>query len=617
MARLILPVAFFAFVACSQAGKKKPVDAGADPLSDQVADRSGSDGRATDASADMIAPGDGGGTPDAASGLDSSVEVDTDLSVDTGTPGVLPVELLWKDCPAYMPDVAQCGYAALPLDYSGASGGELSVFFYRVEGQAEKSDKKGQIWFLQGGPGGSGVDFVFLFEAWAQKHPEWDFYSLDHRGVGNTARLGCMQEMAFATMDFEGIEKCLNYLNSQWGEGVLKHFTTSNAARDLAHVVEANREPGVPAYVYGVSYGTYWAHRYMQLFPEQADAIVLDSLALPGLLYIDNFDYWFNENGRRIFERCGEDETCSSTMAFVADTPWEAVGHVFEQVDSGQLCAEFADVISRPMLRNILGFMSADWFTRILMPAAVFRVQRCAPEDIQALGNFYSYLQNMESQVPEEIAKLYSIVLGEHILQAELLEGKSPEEVLAIIQEAFVSSDTAYGPALISEWGKWPVYEDDGTFGKLSDATVPLLMLNGNLDPQTPIDTALPAADHFNGQNQHFVEMPWAPHGVVFVSYTKENLETQEGLKCGEQIMFDFLSDPAATPDTSCLADLAPLEFSADSEVNKATSLELFGTPDMWNGTPVRRDPNVNLTPYGRMIRTSVKTTLRSLKQRL
>ena len=38
------------------------------------------------------------------------------------------------------------------------------------------------------------------------------------------------------------------------------------------------RRPGIPTYVYGVSYGTTWAQRFMQVAPQTAAAVVLDSI---------------------------------------------------------------------------------------------------------------------------------------------------------------------------------------------------------------------------------------------------------------------------------------------------------------------------------------------------
>ena len=48
--------------------------------------------------------------------------------------------------------------------------------------------------------------------------------------------------------------------------------------RDLAAVLERTRKPGQRSFVYGVSYGTYWAQRYLHVAPTQAAGVILDSI---------------------------------------------------------------------------------------------------------------------------------------------------------------------------------------------------------------------------------------------------------------------------------------------------------------------------------------------------
>jgi pimeloyl-ACP methyl ester carboxylesterase len=81
----------------------------------------------------------------------------------------------------------------------------------------------------------------------------------------------------------------------------------------------------------------------------------------------------------------------------------------------------------------------------------------------------------------------------------------------------------------IWETGLWPIYGDDGYFEKFADTDVPILMLNGTLDPQTPLSIAEPTAAIFNGPHQQFITVPWSPHGVLFNSYTAAALETGGG----------------------------------------------------------------------------------------
>jgi hypothetical protein len=53
-----------------------------------------------------------------------------------------------------------------------------------------------------------------------------------------------------------------------------------------------------------------------------------------------------------------------------------------------------------------------------------------------------------------------------------------------------------------------------------------MLLLNGDLDPQTPLKWADVAAPHFNYDKQHFVVVPFAPHGTLFQSPVKNSNNT-------------------------------------------------------------------------------------------
>jgi hypothetical protein len=103
---------------------------------------------------------------------------------------------------------------------------------------------------------------------------------------------------------------------------------------------------------------------------------------------------------------------------------------------------------------------------------------------------------------------------------------------------------------------------------------VPILMLNGTMDPQTPIETAIAAEAQLNGPMQTFVTVPEAVHGVI-----NTPVATQGALPCGAQIMLSFLEDPLAQPSTACLSDLLPLTF--DFGVEEAQVV--FGTDDAWD----------------------------------
>ncbi|WP_437956616.1 hypothetical protein WME76_35305 [Sorangium sp. So ce119] len=106
---------------------------------------------------------------------------------------------------------------------------------------------------------------------------------------------------------------------------------------------------------------------------------------------------------------------------------------------------------------------------------------------------------------------------------------------------------------------------------------MPILAMNGLLDPQTPIGQAELAADRLTAPHHTFVAVPWSPHVVTFESPVK----TADAAPCGTQMMAKFIADPEAPVDTTCLDDLVPVTWDEDPAVVEM----LFGTKDMWENT--------------------------------
>jgi pimeloyl-ACP methyl ester carboxylesterase len=533
-------------------------------------------------------------TPDA---RPDSVPDAADVSDDAET--TAPA-ILWGVCPqyiAYTPDF-ECAFVPVPLDYDQPEGASISVFVYRL--RVTSPAKKRQVWFLQGGPGGSGADFAQVFLLFSMAHPEWELYSLDHRGVGNTARLTCPQEGDAYDFDFAG---CAESLVTTWGGDGLAQFTTTNAARDVGRVIDLAREPGVPVLVYGASYGTYWGLRYLQLFPEQADGVILDSICAPGACHLDEYDQNFNENGKQILAACATDATCAAKLGPLAATPWEALGVVFDRADAGTLCNGAFPFLDRPTLRLVLAMLEMDASTRVLIPALVYRLTRCDANDRAVLEYFVQTLQQAMGGASLPLSPSFvgedqldgSMTLGTHVIVAELLGTKTHAEVQAIVDAAYFSADASPSMLEMAESGAWPVTPDDGYMNRWGETATPLLMLNGTLDPQTTLAMAQPAGDHYVGAHQTFVAVDYAAHGVLFASHTNASVQAMmQGSYdymfeiCGYRMFEGFVADPTAPIDTTCLADLYPLEFSAQSPMNQYLSSYLLGTEDMYEGGVTR-----------------------------
>lgn len=506
-------------------------------------------------------------------------------------------QVTWGECPDFIdPDKkgAECATVDMPLNHLEDDGQKVPIFVYRVLGKA--TEKKGQIWFLQGGPGDTNAVFAQLFFLITDRFPEWDFYSPEHRGVGLSVNLNCNDQ---PLQDPDYLRWCIDFLEDNWGDN-LKDFSTTNAAFDVIDLIDILREEGKQVSIYGGSYGTYWIQRILQINPNIADGVILDSVCPAADCFLDDFDANQNFMGMQIMEICNEDVVCSEKLGTIDPNAFQAVGKVFQKVDEGSICAgcdndecmNIKETFDRETLRNILAVMAGDWCFRPLIPPLIYRLNRCNESDQMALNNFLQILSGGDAESNgDDGPELNSQALSDHVSLSELFMGISLEEAEAIAEGAFFSDDTSLHLAEINATGLWPVYGNDGFIGRVPDTDIPVLMINSTIDGATPLSVAEKAKSFFNKDHQSFIPVPSASHGVIFTSYTADIVEAgvacvtptpPDWTTCGLEMMFDFIDDPTGELDTTCLNDIYKLEFSGTSEITRILSQINFGTDDMW-----------------------------------
>jgi pimeloyl-ACP methyl ester carboxylesterase len=317
----------------------------------------------------------------------------------------------------------------------------------------------------------------------------------------------------------------------------------------LAELIARTRHDGDEIYLYAVSYGTYWAQRYLQLCPDDIHGVVLDSICAPGECRFGlRFDELFHETGRAIMGLCADDTECARRLN---DDPWGFLGALYEKLDDGHCPAAG---LQRVSLRQLLGLMLMYVGLRDYIPAVLYRLDRCDERDVEALEALYHFME-VATTVDDEYS---SQVLATHIGVSELFEDPPPtvEEATAAVQGHYFSLDV--GPEMAALYIDWPRYARDEYFEQFADTRVPSLMLQGELDPQTPPVVAEPLAERWSAEHQTFVRVPWSAHTVLTQSPVDDlfNLTT-----CGFLLMKQFLNDPETTLDTSCTDRVVGLNF--------------------------------------------------------
>jgi pimeloyl-ACP methyl ester carboxylesterase len=509
--------------------------------------------------------------------------------------------VMFQSCPGAFSGA--CATLSVPLDWSNPTGQKIDLFIDKI---ASSVHPRAQVWVLQGGPGGTAADVVPIGTEIANRVNDVDVFMIEHRGVGYSSRLGCPQANAATgpgnpfdgggdTLDasddgaaddgaFDGglvdasppelfdHQGCIASLQAKWGAG-LAQFNITNAAKDLEYAIAVTRHPGEQSIVYGVSYGTLWAQRYLQVAGTQSAGVILDSIVTPDTLFLSNFDTQPDVQAQKLADLCKADSAC--TAALGAD-PWARIQQIKADVDHGH-CSE---ALPNPRDRVAITALNRNWQ---LMPYALAtwaRVGRCSAADVNAVRQILGRL----AQVPPT-ASLASSLLGFNIMFPEMWETPSPTK--ATLESRFANAvfPNSGIDQLADVRDAWPLYSLDMFAHEYATTTPPMLMLNGTLDSQTPIELAGAAKSHYAGPNQTFVTIPNANHGTVDQSpvIVAPSVPSGPFTTCGMDLVAQFVKDPKASLDMSCLGKLAPVSFTRPAD----EIAYLFGTSDLFLGVRV------------------------------
>jgi pimeloyl-ACP methyl ester carboxylesterase len=177
--------------------------------------------------------------------------------------------LSFKRCGAF---TFSCARLSVPLDRSGATPGSVSLFVKRI--RAQRRPRTGALFVLAGGPGQSATE-AFEGDGLGVLSPAFrtrDLVVFDQRGTGRSGLLRC-RALERANLFDAGVAagRCARRL------GARSHHYTS---RDSVEDIEALRVSlGLDKIaLYGTSYGVKVALGYALTYPTHVERLVLDSV---------------------------------------------------------------------------------------------------------------------------------------------------------------------------------------------------------------------------------------------------------------------------------------------------------------------------------------------------
>lgn len=492
--------------------------------------------------------------------------------------------LVWQACPKLPPfpdePRGECSKNRVPLFWDERAAGELEIVVRRFQ---PKGPRRGTLWMLAGGPGGTGT--VFNTPAWRSLSVERGFALMvpTPRGSGLSTPLECPEQEApdseqGALVSDAEFGACAAALGERWGSN-LAAFASAQTAEDVLHLIDREKQPGERTVVFGGSYGAFLAERLLELAPDALDAVILEGLVPEDVNFLDlsaNVD----EAMHALLEQCASTPACE---AHFESGPVAAAAALLTASAAGTACgmAEGMDALARQRL-----FASAflgDTALRPLLAPLLLRFSRCSASDRAELHSALERFPNVgEEPTPARSLSgtlldplVWNLRLASLVIHTDLIRaGKSRKEVEALEQSLLASAGLS--ERFFHEHQEWPEHLTGHGEPRAAKTSVPMLMFAGALDAQTPLSWSKRAAATHTAEHQRLVVVPTAGH----MTYTFA--KTTTGSNCTIDIWKAFMDDPQAPLSTSCVEQIVPLDWGGASAETRALSRSYFGTDDVW-----------------------------------
>ncbi len=414
-----------------------------------------------------------------------------------------------------------CTSLSAPLDRAGAAPGTITLSVERK--LAGSSPSRTAVLALAGGPGQAALPLAeFIAEAISPALGSRDLLVFDQRGTGTSDPLSCP---AFEVLSSRSVSQLFEMCASELGPA-RGGFTSEESVQDI----EALRIAGgyEKLVLYATSYGTKVALEYAERYPQNVEALVLDSV-VPANGWEPLHIASFQAIAGALEELCGDGACVGITADPVGDLATLAAtlakrplsGYVFD--GSGK---RHASTLDERGLLDVLEAGDLNPALRALLPAAVRSALRHDPDPLLRLhllseGVIPSVPIESVTAEPEVDETLYATTICEESPFPWSRTAPAPTrmaEALSFLHSQPASdfypfdAATAFDDSPIPNCSAWPdASPPPPAPSPLPD--VPTLILSGEQDLRTPTSYARSVAAQI--PDAQLLVVPFTGHSVL------------------------------------------------------------------------------------------------------
>lgn len=430
---------------------------------------------------------------------------------------------------------AKCGSLRVPEDRTSPDGREIELRFVVIPAMTNPAQPDPIFW-LAGGPGVAATDdIVGAISLLSPLLSDRDLVFVDQRGVGGSNPLLCPMpdpEIAsspeFSLSDYA--RECLAAL-----DGDPRYYTSAIAMDDVDDVRAALGYASIN--LYGGSYGATAAQVYLRDHEEHTRSVTLLSGSLLDIPMFELEAYNSQQALDLVLARCAADARCSAAYPDIRDEFAALLDRLEQEPADLNLHDPLTGApipFTRSYLSQVIHSMLLDIETSRELPRAIHEAYAGAP------SSFLPYIQISPAPgVP---------VMPLVVMCFDDWARFTPEGVRqSSAGSYYTDSQVASAESQAVTCSLLPSAREQARNTPLAPSAVPVLVLNGEADPQDPPDNMAGASQLWS--NGLEVVLPNQGHHIPVVPCLKRMIE-------------DFVRTASVDGlDTTCLTDFPTIRF--------------------------------------------------------